>query len=881
MSKEEIKKIPLEEEMQRSYLDYAMSVIVSRALPDVRDGLKPVHRRILFAMKDNGWDHTKSHKKSMRVVGEVMAKYHPHGDAAIYDAMARMAQDFSLRTTLIDGQGNFGSMDGDPPAAARYTEARLEKITQELLADIDKNTVAFIDNYDGSTKEPTVLPARFPNILANGAGGIAVGMATNIPPHNLGELLDACEALIKNPDLELQDLMKIVKGPDFPTGGTIIGLRGIYNAFSTGKGSITLRAKTEIETLKGDRENIVVTEIPYQVNKARLVERIAEMMRDKDIEGISEIRDESDRHGMRIVMELKRDANAQILLNQLFKFTQMQINFSANVLALVKGKPQALTLKNCLVYFIEFRRDVIVKRTRFFLEKARARAHLLIGFVMALTNLDKIIEMIKSSKDKKDALVSLMKYKFDVAQIMPYLKVLHEPLENAHNLTERQATAILELRLHRLTAMEQKDIKDELSQVTEDIRDYIAILSSKDRLDQIMIDEMKNIQETYPSPRRTLIEQDEAEFNVIDLIPKEDMVVTVSLSGYIKRVPTITYRAQARGGKGKKGMSMKEDDIISDIFIANTHSQLLFFSSFGKVYRLPVYQLPQGNPQSKGRALVNLLPLQSSEKISAILELSEEKKDMSLAFVTSKGSVRRNSIKAFEYIPSSGKRAILLEDGEKLVSVKECRDDQDIFLVTRKGMYVRFHAVKVRIFQSRSSTGVRGIRVGKDDEVVSVEILESFNVDVDERVAYFKQAREQEDEEGLFSDKKLDDARFKELEEKEQMILTITSKGYGKRSSSFEYRTTHRGGVGSKAILLSAKNGELVGSAGVKEDEQIILITDKGRLIRTSVDEIRIVGRRTQGVIVLRMAKGEKVVGFTKVSIEDVVEDIEEGSEEE
>ncbi|USO02417.1 MAG: DNA gyrase subunit A [Alphaproteobacteria bacterium] len=881
MSNEEIKKIPLEEEMQRSYLDYAMSVIVARALPDVRDGLKPVHRRILFAMKDNGWDHTKPHRKSARITGEVMAKYHPHGNAAIYDAMARMAQDFSLRTTLIDGQGNFGSVDGDPPAAERYTEARLEKVTQELLLDIDKNTVAFTENYDNSLMEPTVLPARFPNILANGAGGIAVGMATNIPPHNLGELLDACEALLGNPELTIRDLMQIVKGPDFPTGGTIIGTRGIYDAFSTGKGSITLRAKTEIETGKGDKESIIITEIPYQINKARLVERIAEMVRDKEIEGISEIRDESDRHGMRVVIEVKRDANAQILLNHLYKFTQMQVNFSSNVLALVKGKPQALSLKDCLVHFIDFRRDVIVRRTRFFLEKARARAHLLIGFVMALTNLDKVIEMIKRAKDKKEALVELMSHKFDVDQITPYLEVLHEPMENAHHLTERQAVAILELRLHRLTAMEQKDIKDELMQVTEDIRDYIDILSSKQRVDNIMIDEWKYIKDTYPSPRKTLIEQDEAEFNVIDLIPKEDMVVTVSLSGYVKRVPTSTYRAQARGGKGKKGMSMKEDDIISDIFIANTHSQLLFFSSFGKVYRLPVYQLPQGNPQSKGRALVNLLPLQSTEKISAILELSEENKDMSLAFVTSKGSVRRNSIQAFEYIPSSGKRAILLEDGEKLVSVKECRDEQDIFLVTRKGMYVRFNATKVRIFQSRSSTGVRGIKVGADDEVVSVEILDSFNLDVDERAAYFKQARGQEDEGGLFADRHLEPLRFKELEEKEQMILTITSNGYGKRSSSFEYRTTHRGGVGSKAILLSAKNGELVGAASVKLHEEIILITDTGRLIRTSIDEIRIVGRRTQGVIVLRMAKGEKVVGFTKVSIDEDADSEEVESSEE
>lgn len=873
---DDIKRIPLEDEMKQSYLDYAMSVIVARALPDARDGFKTVHRRILYVLKRLGFDHTKPHRKSALIVGEVMGKYHPHGDSAIYETMVRMAQDFSMSMILIDGQGNFGSIDGDSAAAMRYTEARMAKISKEILADLDCNTVAFRPNYDGSLQEPTVLPTRVPTMLLNGTSGIAVGMATNIPPHNLGELLDACCALVENPHLELAEIMEFVKGPDFPTGGQILGMSGILNAFRTGRGSIVMRGKASIEDLKSDKEAIVITEIPYQVNKAKLVEKIGELSRDKVIEGIGEIRDESNRHGIRVVVEIKRDGNGQVILNQLYKHTQLQMNFPANVLALVKGVPQTLGLQASLTCFLEFRYDVIVRRTRYFLEKARDKAHILLGFALALSHIDHIITLIKAAADRKSALATLMHENWDAAGIKPYLALLQGPQAEAgpfYRLSEVQANAILDLRLHKLTGMEQEEIKKDLQSTMDAIQEYIDILSKPERVRGIMIEEFQEIKATYPTPRRSEILPAEDDIEDEDLIPSEEMVVTISFGGYIKRVPLSTYRAQLRGGKGRSGMTMKEEDYVQDIIVANTHDRLLFFTNIGQVYRIPVYQLPVGTPQAKGRAIINVLPIEKDEKITSILDVSKEMDDTStLLFITSKGQVRRNAVSDFERIQSNGKRAMVLEDGETLMAVKMCKDDNTVLLNTKKGLFIRFDATDVRIFSGRTSTGVRGIKLAHDDSIISASVLEGFNVAPAERALYLRaraaergiQPGEAEDQDSTIEGA-LSDERVAELQAHEQYILTITDLGFGKRTSGYEYRTTGRGGQGANAILLSAKNGHVANAFPVIPQDQIMLITNKGRLLRCGVNDIRIAGRRTQGVILMRLEKDERVVNVTRI----------------
>ncbi len=867
---DDIKRIPLEDEMRRSYLDYAMSVIVARALPDARDGFKTVHRRILYVLKRLGFDHTKPHRKSALIVGEVMGKYHPHGDSAIYETMVRMAQDFSMSMTLIDGQGNFGSIDGDAAAAMRYTEARMAKLSKEILADLDCDTVAFRPNYDGSLQEPTVLPTRVPNMLLNGTSGIAVGMATNIPPHNLGELLDACCALIENPEMDLAQIMEYVKGPDFPTGGQILGTSGILSAFKTGRGSIIMRGKAIIEELKGDKEAIIITEIPYQVNKAKLVEKIGELSRDKVIEGISEIRDESNRQGIRIVVEIKRDGNGQVILNQLYKNTPLQTNFPANVLALVKGVPQTLGLKASLTCFLEFRYDVIVRRTRFFLEKAREKAHILIGFAIALAHIDQIIAMIKSAADRKSALEKLMQENWDATDIKPYLTLLQgaqTEQSSLYRLSEMQANAILDLRLHKLTGMEQEEIKNDLQNTMNNIKDYMDILNRPERIRAIMVEEFKQIKAEYPTPRRSEIVPVEEELDDEDLIPSEEMVVTMSFSGYVKRVPLDSYRAQLRGGKGRSGMTMKEEDYVEDIIVANTHDRLLFFTNKGQVYRIPVYQIPIGTPQAKGRAIVNLLPISKDEKVTSILDVSKNIDDScSLLFVTSTGQVRRNSVSDFERIQSNGKRAMILEDGETLVAVRMCQNDNTVLLNTRKGLFIRFDVNDVRIFSGRTSTGVRGIKLAHDDQIISASILEGFNIDPTERALYLRARGADHDVEGEENvSGTLSEERLLELQNHEQFILTITDHGYGKRTSGYEYRTTGRGGMGANAILLSSKTGKVANAFPVKEQDHIMLITNKGRLLRCGVNDIRVAGRRTQGVIIMRLEKDEHVVNVTKI----------------
>lgn len=882
---DDIKRIPLEDEMKQSYLDYAMSVIVARALPDVRDGFKTVHRRILYVLKRLGFDHTKPHRKSALIVGEVMGKYHPHGDSAIYETMVRMAQDFSMSMTLIDGQGNFGSIDGDAAAAMRYTEARMAKVSKEILADLDCDTVAFRPNYDGSLQEPTVLPTRVPTMLLNGTSGIAVGMATNIPPHNLGELLDACCALVENPHLELAEIMEYVKGPDFPTGGQILGTTGILNAFRTGRGSIVMRGKADIEELKGDKEAIVVTEIPYQVNKARLVEKIGELNRDKIIEGIGEIRDESNRHGIRIVIEIKKDGNGQVILNQLYKHTQLQMNFPANVLALVKGIPQTLGLKESLACFLEFRYDVIVRRTRYFLEKARDKAHILLGFALALSHIDQIITLIKAATDRKSALATLMQENWDSTRIKPYLALLQGPQTESgdfYRLSEIQANAILDLRLHKLTGMEQDEIKQDLQNTMDAIKDYIDILSNPERVRTLMTDEFKAIKAEYNTPRRTEIVPAEDDIEDEDLIPSEEMVVTISFGGYIKRVPLSTYRAQLRGGKGRSGMTMKEEDYVQDIIVANTHDRLLFFTSLGQVYRIPVYQLPVGTPQAKGRAIINVLPIEKEEKITSILDVSKDiDETFSLLFITSKGQVRRNAVNDFERIQSNGKRAMVLEDGETLIEVKMCQNDNTVLLNTKKGLFIRFNAADVRVFSGRTSTGVRGIKLAHDDSIISASVLEGFNISPTERALYLRaraadhdiQESDTIDDQDVLTEETLSDERIAELQEHEQYILTITDQGFGKRTSGYEYRTTGRGGCGANAILLSTKNGYVANAFPVKQQDHIMMITNKGRLLRCGVNDIRIAGRRTQGVILMRLEKDERIVNVTKIEEDDTTND--------
>ena len=892
----DVRPISITEEMKRSYLDYAMSVIVSRALPDVRDGLKPVHRRILYSMHEQGHTPDKKYVKSARVVGDVMGKYHPHGDSAIYDALVRMAQDFSMRLELIDGQGNFGSVDGDPAAAMRYTECRLEKAAMALLDDIDKDTVNFEPNYDGNEREPAVLPARFPNLLVNGAGGIAVGMATNIPPHNLGELIDACTALIDDPALSIDDLINIVPGPDFPTGGIILGRAGIRSAYHTGRGSVVMRGKVDFETVRKEREAIVISEIPYQVNKATMVERIAELVREKKIDGISDLRDESDRDGYRVVIELKRDAEREVVLNQLYRFTPLQTSFGANMVALDGGRPLLMNLKDMLTAFIAFREEVVQRRTKFLLGKARDRAHILVGLAIAVANIDEMIALIRGSRDAGEAREALMNREWPAKDMAPVVLLIDDPRHTVSatgttRLSAEQAKAILDLRLQRLTALGREEITDELDKLAVQISDYLDILRSRARIQAIIKTELTAVREQFATPRRTVITEQEAEVEDEDLIQREDMVVTVSHLGYIKRVPLSTYRAQKRGGKGRGGMQVREQDFVSRLFVASTHTPVLFFSSRGKVYKQKVWRLPLAAPQARGKALINILPLEVGEWITSIMPLPEDEKtwgQLDVMFATTKGTVRRNKLSDFVDVRRSGIIAMKLTEGEGIVSVQICTEKDDVLLTTSGGHCIRFAVPEVRVFTGRTSMGVRGITLGSGDKVISLSILRHVEVTADERAAYLKRASavrrglgdeepvaaegEEAHENGEIGDSaamELGEQRYVELSAAEQFVLTVSERGFGKRTSSFEYRTTGRGGKGIVAMHVTPKTGKLTGSFPVEEGDQLMLVTDQGKLIRTTVAGIRIAGRSTQGVIVLDTAEDERVVSVEHLSEEE------------
>ncbi len=886
-SPSDVRPISITEEMKRSYLDYAMSVIVSRALPDARDGLKPVHRRILYSMNEQGHTPDKKYVKSARVVGDVMGKYHPHGDQAIYDALVRMAQDFSMRLMLIDGQGNFGSVDGDPPAAMRYTECRLARPAMALLDDIDKDTVDFQPNYDGNEKEPVVLPARFPNLLVNGAGGIAVGMATNIPPHNLGEVIDACVALIDDPALDVDELIKIVPGPDFPTGGIILGRAGIRSAYTAGRGSIVMRGKIEFETIRKEREAIVITEIPYQVNKAAMVERIAELVREKKIDGVADLRDESDRDGYRVVVELKRDAERDVVLNQLYRFTPLQSSFGANMVALDGGRPLVMNLKELLAAFIGFREEVVSRRTKYLLGKARDRAHVLVGLAIAVANIDEVIALIRGSRDANSAREALMARDWPAKDMAAMVTLIDDPRHKVSEggttkLSVEQARAILDLRLQRLTALGRDEIKDELDKLAAEIADYLDILRSRARIQSIIKTELAKVREDFATPRRTVIAEEEAEVEEEDLIQREDMVITVSHLGYIKRVPLSTYRAQKRGGKGRGGMQVREEDFVSRLFVASTHTPVLFFSSRGKVYKEKVWRLPLAAPQARGKALVNILPLDPGELITSIMPLPEDEKtwgQLDVMFATTSGNVRRNKLSDFEKIRPSGIIAMKLSDGDAIVDVQICTENDDVLLTTAGGQCIRFAVPEVRVFAGRTSDGVRGIALGKDDRVISMSILRHVGVTSEERVAYLKRASavrrgtaEEEapaEAEESTAQIELGEQRYVELSAAEQFVLTASERGYGKRSSSFEYRTTGRGGKGIVAMNVTPKTGRLVASFPVEEGDQVMLVTDQGKLIRTTVAGIRIAGRATQGVIVLDTAEDERVVAVEHLSEEE------------
>jgi DNA gyrase subunit A len=883
----DITPVSIEEEMKRSYLDYAMSVIVSRALPDVRDGLKPVHRRILFAMNESGFASNKPFKKSAAIVGDVMGKYHPHGDSSIYDAMVRMVQDFSMRLPLVDGQGNFGSMDGDSPAAMRYTEARFAKAGEALLEDIDKETVDYQPNYDESLKEPLVLPARFPNLLVNGAGGIAVGMATNIPPHNLGEVIDACLAYLEDNNVSIDRLIELVPGPDFPTGATILGRSGIRSAYHTGHGSITVRAKTFIEERGKDRQSIIVSEIPFQLNKSRLVERIAEVVNDKSVEGISDLRDESDRDGVRIVMELKRDAMAEVVLAQLYRFTPLQTSFGANMLALTGGRPRMMNLKEIIGAFVDFREEVIRRRTIFELKEARARAHILVGLALAVANIDEIIEAIRAAPDPATARVALTSRSWPVHDLAPLIALIDEPGRgvteaDTYFLSEEQARAILELRLQRLTGLERDKIAGELREITDKISDFLATLGDRPKLLGILGDELREIKERFSTPRRTHIEDNEFESDIEDLIQREEMVVTVSMTGYVKRVPLSTYRAQKRGGKGRTGMTTKDEDVVSDLFVASTHAPVLFFTTRGIVHRMKVYRLPLSSPQARGKAFVNLLPLTDGETISAILPLPEDESSWdqyNLMFATSGGTVRRNLLSDFANIRSNGLIAMKLEDDERLISVRTCNEEQDVLLATRDGKCIRFAIPEVRVFAGRTSTGVRGIKLMGDDDVISMSILTRVAATPDERAAYVKLARlkRESTDESAIAEEPDDEAtgsttlspeRAAELEALEQFILSVSERGYGKRSSAYEYRSTGRGGQGIQNMEVNERNGRIVATFPIGLKDGVMLVSDGGQVIRTDVGQVRIAGRRTQGVTLFKVAPEERVVSVARLDEE-------------
>jgi DNA gyrase subunit A len=886
-----VSSVTIEDEMRRSYLDYAMSVIVSRALPDVRDGLKPVHRRILHTMNEMGLTWNKPYKKSARVVGDVMGKLHPHGDSAIYDALVRMAQDFSLRLPLVDGQGNFGSVDGDPPAAMRYTECRLQKVAEALLDDIDKDTVNFQENYDGSETEPTVLPARFPNLLVNGAGGIAVGMATNIPPHNLGEVVDAAIAVMDNPAISFEELHQIVPGPDFPTGGIILGRSGIRSAQETGRGSVVMRGKVTIEEVRKDREAIIVHEIPYQVNKASMIEKIAELVREKRIEGISDIRDESDRQGMRVVIEIRKDGVADVVLNQLYKFSQLQTSFGVNSVALTGGRPEMMTLKDMLDAFVHFREEVVTRRTKFLLGKARDRAHILVGLAIAVANIDEVIALIRAAPDPATARVQLMQREWPAKDMAPLIRLIADPRhqlrdDGTYKLSEEQARAILDLRLQRLTALGSDEISDELEKLGAEITDYLEILRSRARVQEIIRSELIAVKDEFATPRRTEIADYLGDVDDEDLIAQEDMVVTVSHSGYIKRVPLTTYRAQRRGGKGRSGMQTKDEDFVTRLFVADTHTPVLFFSSRGMAYKMKVWKLPLAAPQARGKALVNLLPLEEGERITTIMPLPADEStwaELDVMFATTRGTVRRNKLSDFVEVRQNGKIAMKLDEGDGIVGVETCMESDDVLLTTAAGQAIRFKVSDVRVFAGRNSIGVRGINLANDDELISMTILRGFDATADERAAYIKMRRAMEgedadaadgDEEGS-ADAGISQERYIEMGAAEQFILTLSEKGYGKRSSAYEYRVTGRGGKGIVAMTVNERNGQLVASFPVEESDQIMLVTDGGQLIRCPVNDIRIAGRSTQGVTVFRTAQDEKVVSVSRIS-EDVSGDADD-----
>ncbi len=865
-----LEHIDIEKEMQSSFLDYAMSVIVSRALPDVCDGLKPVHRRIIYAMNEAGYVSSKPSRKSARIVGDVMGKYHPHGDSAIYDAMVRLAQDFSMRVPLVEGQGNFGSMDGDSAAAMRYTEARLSNISSYLINDINNETVSFKENYDGSTLEPELLPAEFPNLLINGSEGIAVGMATKIPPHCPSEVITACCKYIENPDISSDELIQYVKGPDFPTGGIIVGNSGIKSAYLTGKGSILIRGKTSIENTKKNRESIIVSEIPFAIKKSQLIENIARVARDKIIDGISELRDESNREGVRIVIELKRDVQSEVILNQLYKFTSLQTSFGINMLALNKGVPELLNLKRSIQLFIDFRKDVIFKRTKFHLRKTREKAHILLGLSIALENIDKVIDIIKSSNDTNDAREKLIAFKWKIPAdkfLLDFIKSDNNELisGNHFTLSDSQAKSILEIKLSRLTNLERVKLIDDLKECVSLIADYLDILSSNVRLNNELTKELTEINEKILSPRRTEISESEEIIDDESLITSEEVVVTFTNTGYIKRVPLNSYRAQRRGGKGRAGMTTKEEDYVNKVFVVNTLTPLLFFSSLGIVYKLKTYKIPTGSPTSKGKALVNILPLRSGEKITATMPYDQSDDKNNIIFATSTGNIRRNRLTDFHNINANGKIAMKLKENDELVNVIICSEKDNIFMSTKLGKCIRFGCKDLRIFSGRSSIGVRGVRLAKNDSVISLAILNGIDFDVEERNEYLRVSslirKNEKYDMSLLSEEK-----FNILKENEEFILSVTDKGFGKRSSAFEYRKTNRGGVGIANMQLGERNGsQVVASFPITDNDQLMLVTDKGKLIRCPVNDIRIAGRQTQGVTLFNVSDEEKVVSVAKL----------------
>ncbi len=884
-------QISISDEMKSSYLDYAMSVIVSRAIPDLRDGLKPVHRRILYAMHETGNTHDKPYRKSARPVGDVMGKYHPHGDSAIYDALVRMAQDFSMSLPLLDGQGNFGSMDGDNPAAMRYTEVRMDRPAAYLLADIEKDTVNFQDNYDGKDREPSVLPARFPNMLVNGAGGIAVGMATNIPPHNLGEVIDACQALIEEPDLDSMALMEYIPGPDFPTGGIILGRSGARKAYAEGRGSVIIRAKTRIEEIRKDRYAIVLDEIPYQVNKANLVEKIAELVREKKLEGISHVQDESDRVGVRVVVELKRDATAEVVLNQLFRFTPMQTSFGCNMLALNGGRPEQLTLRDFLTAFLTFREEVVARRTAFELRKARERSHVLCGLAVAVSNVDEIVATIRSSTDAAEARVRLMERRWPAGDIAGYIRLIDDPShtvneDGTYNLSEIQARAILDLRLQRLTQLGVKEVTDELEELSAKIKDYLDILRSRTRIMAIISDELAEVKEKFAVPRRTEIVDWSGDMEDEDLIEREDMVVTVTASGWIKRTPLAEFRSQRRGGKGLSSMATKEEDVVTTLFVANTHTQLLFFTTDGMVYKLKTWRLPQGGRTAKGKAIVNILPIPTGVSIAAIMPVDAPEEDwdnLQIVFATTAGDVRRNALSDFTNVMRNGKIAMKLPEGVEMVNARIASEDDDVMLVTAQGRAIRFPTTAVRVFKGRDSTGVRGIRLAKGDCVVSMSVIRHFQATPEERAAYLKMRRavagladdaEADDEDAVPEDRNFTQERYAEMSAAEDLILTITVKGSGKLSSSHDYPVRGRGGQGVRAMDAAMRGGRLVASFPVETSDQIMLVTSTGQSIRTPVADISFRSRAAGGVKVFDTSKGEKVVSVAWIA--DQGEDAED-----